>query len=172
MWRHVFEGGIRDHAFAPIAPGGKEMTPFVRATFDDWRLDACPHHGPGLASASGSGFHCVWFGVRGEEPGVRYARLDSNGRPGAEVRAIPDPAAEHADVCSVAGKIAIAWRSFDGQRMRYVAWLSSDDGRSFIKQELGATDAAADYPILARRDGEIFALWRASSEIHATRVLA
>ena len=53
MWRHVFDPGAaatqqRDHAFAPVA---SIAAPPVRASFDHWALEACPHHGPGLAPA-------------------------------------------------------------------------------------------------------------------------
>jgi hypothetical protein len=171
MWRHVFDGSVRDHAFARISSGGKEVSPVVRASFDDWRIDACPHHGPGVALASDDGFHAVWFGIRGDEPAVRYARLDAEGRPLDPVRVIPDVTAEHADVCSVGSNVAIVWRSFDGQRMRYVAWVSRDDGRSFEEKLLGTTEAEADHPLLVRRGGEVFALWRTRDEVRAVRVL-
>jgi hypothetical protein len=171
MWRHVFEGGVRDHAFARISGGGKQVSPIARATFDDWRIDACPHHGPGLALATDGGFHAVWFGIRSDEPAVRYARLDANGKPHEPVRVIPDATAEHADVCSIDANVAIVWRSFDGQRTSYVAWVSRDDGRSFEKKTLGVTDVEADHPLLVRRDRRIVALWRTRDEIRAVRVL-
>jgi hypothetical protein len=171
MWRHVFEGSVRDHAFARISGGGKHVSPIARATFDDWRIDACPHHGPGLALAADGGFHAVWFGIRSDEPAVRYARLDADGNPREPVRVIPDVTAEHADVCSVGGNVAIVWRSFDGQRTNYVAWISRDDGRNFEKKTLGVTDVEADHPLLVRRDRKIVALWRTRGEIRAVRVV-
>jgi hypothetical protein len=61
MWRHVFVPNIRDHAFAVL--GGETKAP-VRASFDGWKLDACPHHGPGLALAAQGGYHAVWFGEK------------------------------------------------------------------------------------------------------------
>src|SRR5688500_13121414 len=80
MWRHVFDGSVRDHAFAIVERGGEQATKPQRASFDEWKIDACPHHGPGLAAAS-DGYHAVWFGIRGDEPAVRYARLDASGKP-------------------------------------------------------------------------------------------
>jgi hypothetical protein len=172
MWRHVFGGGVRDHAFARIGGGGKQVSPIVRASFDDWRIDACPHHGPGLALASDGGFHAVWFGIRGDEPAVRYVRLDADGKPSAPVRVIPDAGAEHADVGSDGANVAIVWRSFDGQRTNYVAWVSRDNGRRFEKRILGVTDKEADHPLLVRRDRKIVALWRTRGEIRAVSVLS
>lgn len=171
MWRHVFDGNVRDHAFARIARGGKQVSPVVRSTFDDWRIDACPHHGPGLALASGGGFHAVWFGMRNDEPAVRYARLDADGKPLEPVQIIPDVTAEHADVCSVDSDVAIVWRSFDGQNTSYIAWVSRDNGGSFAKQVLGVTDVEGDHPLLVRRDRMIVALWRTRNDIRAVRVV-
>ena len=167
MWRHVFDGNVRDHAFTRIAPGGAQSAPIVRATVDDWRIDACPHHGPALTAARGGGHHAVWYGIRNGEPAVRYVRLDSSGKPGSPVRPIPDPGAEHADVCAAGSHLAIVWRSFDGERTRYNAWLSRDDGRSFEQRSLGASDVEADYPVLVRRADDVVALWRTRSEIRA-----
>jgi hypothetical protein len=170
MWRHVFDDGIRDHAFARISDGGKQVSPVVRASVDDWRIDACPHHGPGLALAADGGFHAVWFGIRNDEPAVRYSRLDADGKPRGALRVIPDVTAEHADVCCVGNNVAIVWRGFDGQRTRYTAWISRDDGVTFQQRSLGGTDAEADHPLLVRHDREIVALWRTREEIRAVRI--
>jgi hypothetical protein len=111
MWRHVFEPNERDHAFAWL---GRSSEP-VRATWDRWRLDGCPHHGPGLAAAAGGGWHAVWFGERDAQARVRYGRLGPDGAPQGEAVALPDDGAEHADVASTGRHVAIAWRSFDGR---------------------------------------------------------
>ena len=170
MWRHVFEGDIRDHAVARIAARGTSAGPAVRASFDDWKIDACPHHGPGLAAAASDGFHAVWFGVRNDEPAVRYARLDADGKPRGDVRVIPDEAAEHADVQSAGSNVAVVWRSFNGKKTRYAAWVSHDDGKSFAQRELGATGDDGDNPILVRKGQQIFALWRTRKEVRVERL--
>ena len=170
MWRHVFEGDIRDHAFARIAARGTSVDPVVRASFDDWKIDACPHHGPGLAPAASGGFHAVWFGVRNNEPAVRYARLEADGKPRGDVRVIPDEGAEHADVQSVGSSVAVVWRSFNGKQTRYTAWISHDEGKSFTQRELGATDDESDNPVLVRKGEQIFALWRTRKEVRVERL--
>ncbi|MDZ4251017.1 MAG: hypothetical protein U1A72_00390, partial [Sulfuritalea sp.] len=86
LWRHVFEPNLRDHAFAILGAESKEP---VRASFDDWRLDACPHHGPGLAAAQAGGYHAVWFGEKAGRAAVRYGRLDADGRPQGVAQELP-----------------------------------------------------------------------------------
>lgn len=171
MWRHVFDGNVRDHAFASIAIGGKGASPVQRASFDEWKIDACPHHGPSLAPAAADGYHAVWFGMRSEEPAVRYTRLDAAGKPHATVRVLPDLGAEHADVRSIGANVAIVWRSFDGTHTRYSAWVSQDDGQTFAQRELGSTEDENDNPFLVRRDTQLFAIWRTRKEIQVERVL-
>ena len=81
LWRHVYAPNQRDHAFAPVSTATLDREP-VRATFDRWALDACPHHGPGLAAARGGGYHAVWFGERDGVAAVRVRTL-VRGRPAA-----------------------------------------------------------------------------------------
>ena len=168
LWRHVFAPNQRDHAFAPLSalPGSET----VRATFDRWAIDACPHHGPGLAPAAAGGYHAVWFGERAGAAGVRYGRLHADGSPLGEARPLPDERAEHAAVQSAGARVAIVWRSFDGQVMRWRAWLSADGGGSFALKELGSSSADSDHPLLLKRADQIFALWRTTQGVRVERL--
>lgn len=162
MWRHVFEPNVRDHAVAALGPASD--TPLVRATFDDWRVDACPHHGPALAPA-GDGFHAVWFGIRQRdgEPvaGVRYARLQPDGSPRPEtVRRLPDERAEHADVMARGPRVAVVWRSSDGMISTLKAWLSTDGGQTFRLQTLGQVSGDNDFPRLLQQGPRMAVVWR------------
>jgi hypothetical protein len=171
LWRHVFEGNVRDHAFARIAPRGKSASTAVRATFDEWTIDACPHHGPGLAAAADGGFHAVWFGEHAGESAVRYARLDEDGKPLGEPLALPDPFAEHATVASAGESLALAWRSFDGSVTRLTALLSLDGGKTFEPREVARTEGDNDHPLLVRKDRQLFAVWRTTKEMRVERLL-
>ncbi len=162
LWRHVFAGSERDHAFARVGtPGAAGL---VRASEDRWVLNACPHHGASLAS-DGSGYHAVWFGEREGRQRVRYGRLDSAGRPQGAPRELPDARAEHADLAAAGGRVAIVWRSFDGERTQLRAWLSSDGGRRFRLRELASSPLENDHPRMAVQDGQIVVVWRTEDEI-------
>ena len=166
IWRHVFEPNVRDHAIAPLRSGAVP----VRATFDDWHVDACPHHGPGLAAAHDGGFHTVWFGIRREGAedvaAVRYARLHADGRPRLEtVRALPDEAAEHADVAAHGRQVAVVWRSVEGAHSVLRAWLSNDGGESFRLVELARASGDNDQPRLAQQGARLVVVWRTLQEV-------
>ncbi len=163
MWRHVFAPNIRDHAFALL---GDAVANPVRASFDEWKLDACPHHGPGLTPAAGGGYHAVWFGEKAGRAAVRYGRLAADGRPQGTARELPDARAAHADVLAAGSKVAVAWRSFDGERTRLRAWLSNDDGASFSERELASSQEENDHPRLLATPAGMYVLWRTVKEIH------
>jgi hypothetical protein len=161
LWRHVFEPNERDHAFAPVGPGPAP----ARASFDRWAIDACPHHGPGLAPAAAGGYHAVWFGDRAGDARVRYGRLRIDGTPATDPVALPDDRAEHAALAAAGRTVAIAWRSFDGQATRWRAWLSTDDGAHFTLKELGRSTDDNDHPLLVQQGPRILALWRTTQGV-------
>lgn len=163
MWRHVFEPNIRDHAFAILGAGVKAP---LRASFDDWKLDACPHHGPGLAAAQAGGYHAVWFGEKAGRAAVRYGRLANDGTPQGTARELPDPRAEHADVATFGKQVVIAWRSYDGVTTRLKAWVSADDGANLALRELAASEEQSDFPRVLSTASGIKVLWRTAKDIH------
>lgn len=168
LWRHVFEPNVRDHAFAVLADDAAAKV--VRATFDGWQVDACPHHGPGLALAADGGFHAVWFGIRREGAddvaAVRYARLNADGSPRLDsVRALPDEGAEHADVLAWNQRVALVWRSVQGARSTLFAWLSSDGGQTFRLHTLAQVQGDNDHPRLAQQGERLVVVWRNMKEV-------
>jgi hypothetical protein len=46
------------------------------------------------------------------------------------------------------------------------AWLSRDDGRSFVLTELATSADDNDQPRLLRRGEQLFALWRTTKGLH------
>jgi len=171
LWRHIFDGHIRDHAFFQWARNTEARQPaptLVRATYDDWMLKACPHHGPGLAPAQDGGFHAVWYGVRDGQAAVRYGRLSALGSPEGKALVIPDARAEHADVLSWGQRVAIVWRSFDGVQSSVRALVSDDGGGTFSERWVFRSSEPNDHPRVFQRGGEFFVGWRTESGVHVT----
>lgn len=162
MWRHVFVPNVRDHALAVLDDKGQPLA-VERATFDDWRIDACPHHGPSIAVQPDGTRHAVWFNERADSGGrVFYGRL----RPGTVdgQRTVGGAGAAHADLAVSGARVAIAWKEFDGERTQLYAEVSDDGGRSFARQALAATAGASDQPRLIRRADAIFVFWRTEQD--------
>lgn len=161
MWRHVFEPNVRDHARATLHPDGR-VEGFARATFDDWRLDACPHHGPSLAKDADGRLHAVWFtGAPGRE-GVYYGRLAEGRVEG--LRRVGGEAAAHADLAIDGRRVAIAWKEFDGERTQLRALRSDDAGATWRELTLASSAGPTDQPKVLVRDGRFLAFWNARDE--------
>jgi hypothetical protein len=154
---------VRDHAFAKVGTGAAPA--LQRASFDGWVVKACPHHGPGFAPAADGGYHAVWFGERDARQRARYARLGPDGSPQGKVLELPDERANHADVAVAGQRVAIVWRSFDGERMHLRAWLSKDGGKRFTLRELAATTLENDFPRLVQQRDRMAVIWRTEHEI-------
>ncbi|TCS36014.1 hypothetical protein EDC30_10878 [Paucimonas lemoignei] len=163
MWRHVFEPNARDHAVAELAPDGKAGTA-MRATFDDWRIDACPHHGPSLAYAADGTRHQVWFnGKDGDSAGVQYATV-APGQTSIKPVKLGEAQASHADIAVQGKQVAIAWKQFDGQATAIMAKLSADGGATWQSRELVRTAGDSDKPFLIHSPAGILLVWRTNNE--------
>jgi len=161
LWRHVFAPNIRDHALGIITPDG-QAGKVVRATFDDWRVDVCPHHGPSLATDMAGRLHAVWFTGAPGKNGVYYGRLHDAGVDGQ--RRIGGQTAEHADLAISGNRVAIAWKEFDGARSRLRALRSDDAGNTWRELDLAATAGPSGHPFVLLRQGAFHVLWNTQKE--------
>ncbi|HEX2493079.1 MAG TPA: hypothetical protein VHK24_04830, partial [Steroidobacter sp.] len=166
MWRHVFAGPERDHA-AAVLDIARPPT-IERATFDGWRVDACPHHGPGLAVTRDGVRHAVWFNqVRGQGR-VFYGQLSSNGP--AHVLELP-PGASHAEIAAEGDVVGIAWKRFDGANVRLESWVSQDAGMTFASGPTLRTQGDSDQPRLVSDGRELVIVWRREEGVAVQRLL-
>lgn len=165
MWRHVFAPNERDHAIARLQPDGRPEK-VRRATFDRWKVDGCPHHGPSLVVDGQGTRHAVWFNQKEGAGPVHYGRLVTRDNELAVEGqlSVGGPLAAHADLGSAGGQLAIVWKEFDGERTQLHAMLSTDAGRTFRTVPLGATEGAADQPRVIARHDSLFAFWRTEKE--------
>jgi hypothetical protein len=161
MWRHVFAPNVRDHALAQMYPDGRAGK-VQRATFDEWRLDACPHHGPSLTADAAGRLHAVWFAQAPEREGVFYGRLRDNAVEAQ--RRIGGDTAEHADLAVTGRRIAVAWKEFDGARSRLRGMLSEDGGETWREVELASTDGPSDQPRVLVRQDRFHVFWNTRNE--------
>jgi hypothetical protein len=156
MWRHIFEPNIRDHAVAQLFPDGR-AGPMRRVSFENWRIDACPHHGPSLVEDAQRRLHAVWFSAAPQQQGVHYARLRDGGNEAH--RRVGGEAAAHADLAVQGQRVVIAWKEFDGERTRLRALRSNDGGERWQEHELAATAGSSDQPRVLTFGGDFHVFW-------------
>lgn len=165
MWRHVFAPNERDHAMLRVkADGSPEV--LQRATFDRWKIDGCPHHGPSLAVDADGVRHAVWFNQKDGEGRVFYGRPGGAAAANAVTgpRPVGGPRAEHADLAVAGRRIALVWKEFDGVRTRLFADLSNDAGQTFKAVELAVSGGASDQPRALVRGDTLYAFWNSERE--------
>ena len=134
-----------------------------RASFEDWRIDACPHHGPALAYAADGVRHQVWFSMKDGEGGVFYAAADAVGTLG-KPQLLGGAQASHADVAVRGRNVVLAWKQFDGKATKILAKVSNDDGKSWEDAALASTEGASDQPRLLSTPDGIVLVWRTQNE--------
>jgi hypothetical protein len=161
LFRDILEAGIRDHALATglLEKGGPRWR---RVTFDDWKIDACPHHGPAL-SIDDDLHHIVWF-TAGERSGTGafYARSTDGGRTfGPPVALGDDERASHPFVLAAGrGNVYLVWMEGDGTSSQIRLQVSDDGGVSWSTPVTVARGSAgADHPLLVHHGEEIFLSW-------------
>jgi len=162
MWRHVFAPNTRDHAIAELGADGT-VSEITRATFDDWRIDACPHRGPSIAFGSDGKRHQVWFnGKDGDMNGPLYAASQAGKLTAPTLLGAGQ--ASHPDVLAQGEHVAIAWKEFDGKSTAVMARQSADGGRTWTQAEVGRITANSDSPYLIASPDGIVLVWRTQNE--------
>lgn len=160
LWRNLYGANTRDFALANLDTGEVR-----RATDDEWQIDACPHHGGGLAVDARGALHLVWFTQGSTRRGLSYKRIVAGSE--SVPMAFGNPAAQagHATVSAAGDTVVISWREFDGRAYVAQAMYSTDGGASWsAPQRLAQSSGAADYP-LPLTDGErALVVWNSAAE--------
>lgn len=160
MWRHVIGGGIRDHALAELRADGS-VAALRRATYEGWKLDGCPHHGPGLALTKTGDLRAVWFSGAPEARGIF---LGEPGRgPGTARRQVGADRAMHADLAIAGGRMAVAWYAPEDGRYVLYAATAALDGSDWREQRLTAHAGMVGHPQLLVKDGRFFVFWNTAA---------
>jgi hypothetical protein len=161
VFRNIFPGSVRDHGVItfrdPTTPG-----PVRRVSVDNWKIEACPHHGPSIAIAPDGSYHVAWFTDGAVRKGLFYARADSADAPYSQPRALSKPDRQPARPYLLANGQALhlVWKEFDGARV-VVRWqVSQDGGRSWSDARTVAETAdASDHPLLVADKQRTYLSW-------------
>jgi hypothetical protein len=128
FYRSIFGDNIRDHAYAVLHADGRPLEA-QRATFDDWHIAGCPHHGPGLAIGADGVRHAVWYEAK-DKPAIHYGQLDPGKAP-AHAQVIATTGASHADVAVSSRQVWVVWNQVNAQGSALMLRESQDGGASF-----------------------------------------
>ena len=165
LWRNIYGKNTRDHSLVTFA---EKDTPeqVQRVSFDQWQVDACPHHGPDMDISNNQDIHLTWFDNAPDRHGLFYARRKPDGSL-TEAISIGDyqAAASHPNVISVADNVWLVWKQFDGKQASVWLQRSETNGTHWsAAKKIAVTDADADYPFLVRDKDKAYLQWQTKKE--------
>jgi hypothetical protein len=157
LFRSIYGDNIRDHAYAVLRTDGRTSR-VERATFSDWQIAGCPHHGPGLAIGNDGVRHAVWYDAK-NAPTIHYGQLDPGQKPKHEVT-IATTGASHADVAVHDHTVWVAWNQVSDTGYALMLRRSIDNGAHFdAAREIARSSGAVGSPQLLEKSGRAFVAW-------------
>ncbi|MFT4928353.1 MAG: hypothetical protein ACI8WB_004472 [Phenylobacterium sp.] len=162
MWRHIYGDNIRDHAMMTFSEKHIPAKP-IRASFDQWQINGCPHQGPGLSISAQNRYHMVWFNNGSKGKGVFYAYSDDGGVSQSKPMSVGDfkNQAAHPNVISQGNTVDVVWTQFNGMAYQLYHQRSQDNGDSFTPAKVIAqSESDSDRPFLLKRAGRSYVSWQ------------
>jgi len=164
VWRHIFESGIRDHALVKFKDWQTPDT-MQRLSHEDWKIDACPHHGPALSIAESGIYHAVWFSGAESKQGLFYGYSTDAGKSFSKSINFAKEGASHPSVLAMNKQILVTWQTFDGKTNRALIMKSTDEGKTWSAPEvLAETTEMADEPFLVSDGQRIYLSWQVAQK--------
>lgn len=159
FFRTIYGDNIRDHALATLPVGGTTAPVVQRATFTQWHIEGCPHHGPSLAIDASGTRHAVWFSAAGGKATIWYGQL----KPGSEplhLTTVASAGASHADLAADGTHVWIAYHQMSASGLDLMLRESSDGGGHFSEaRAIAHTSSASGWPKVLVRDHRAFVAW-------------
>jgi hypothetical protein len=160
--RMVLENGIRDHALIRLLDNNQWSKP-IQAITDDWRVDACPEHGPAISIDDQGRSHLVWFTLGEQRQGIFYAHTDDYGHHVSHPPLALGDSSQlpgHPDVLAIGNRVYLTWQQFDGQQTHIVVQHSIDRGHTWShpKNVLSVSGRSA-HPKLLRKNQKAYLIW-------------
>ncbi len=160
LWRNVYGTNTRDFALAHLDSGELQ-----RLADDEWNIDACPHHGGGIATGGDGTLHAVWYTHGKNRQGLFYRQVKGDRMSAPMAFGNPQAQAGHATVAANGQTVLVTWREFDGQAYGAMAMLSRDGGISWNEpRRIATTEDAADYPIPLIHSDRMQVVWNTLRE--------
>lgn len=161
FFRTIHGDNIRDHAYAVLHTDG-QTNHADRATFSEWQIAGCPHHGPGLAIGSDDTLHAVWYEAK-DQPTIWYGQLDPGHVPQHRL-ALAGAGASHADVAVHERTVWIVWNRVGANGYALMQRRSRDGGVHFeAAHEIARSPGAVGSPQLLQKNGRAFVAWNTAA---------
>jgi hypothetical protein len=160
VYRAIFPDGVRDHATQIIHASDEGA--IQRVSRDEWKTDACPHHGPSIAISSSGKIHVAWFTQGSARSGVFYASSNNQGKTYSRPQRIgqEDENISRPYLLAQGKSVYLVWKRFDGNRTSIFLKQSSDDGKTWTPPAIiASTDGYSDHPLLISKNQQVYLSW-------------
>jgi len=160
IWRHIFTGGIRDHALLKFSAWDKPGE-VQRMSYENWKIDACPHHGTGFSIADDGTYHATWFSNAETQQGLFYGYSTDHGQSFSKPVNFAKQGAGHPDVLAIGKQVFLVWQHFDGKQTHIQLMKSTDAGLTWSQPaNIGTTEKKADNPFLVSDGKTAYLSWK------------
>jgi len=166
--RMVYNNGVRDHALIQMDKMGRWQKP-QRVTHDNWKIEACPEHGPSIAIDDKNRTHLTWFTLGDTRQGIFYGHTDDFGKTVSapitlgNINHIPS----HPDVIALKQRVVVVWKEFDGVQTSLHIKESLDRGETWTDKATGLKSQSKNsHPKLITNNTDIFLSWTSKNEGH------
>ena len=166
--RMVFADGVRDHALLRMN-ADKQWLKAKRITHDNWKIEACPEHGPAVAIDKLHRSHLTWFTLGDTRRGIYYAQTDDYGQTVSNPLALGNlnRLPSHPDVLALKERVILTWKEFDGETSSIHIQESSNRGQSWSTAKTILTSATENgHPKLLSNSHGIFLSWVSKDKGH------
>ena len=163
IWRHIFQDSVRDHAFSMIKEDHTHE--FFRATFDEWEINACPHHGPSIVSHNNH-FYYTWYSNGSRQSGIYFAKIEHGKKQSTQVTLIDQHAsASHPFITNIGEKLYIVWKTLENDSTHVNVISSKNSGVHWSKPKVIARSTGrSDHPLIALNNQSAYLYWQTEEE--------
>ncbi|MFO7444726.1 MAG: sialidase family protein [Ignavibacteriaceae bacterium] len=170
IFRDIYNENVRDHSMVRFT-GKDSFTKPERVTFENWKIDGCPHHGPSLYIDSEGRYHFTWYNMEGNSGKIYYAVTDDKGKIFKNRKVIPNETASHPYITGINNKLYLVWKEYrDGKNL--ISGLTSDNGGKdwTNKKNNLSVEGNLDHPFLIKKSNKILLAEKGDDKIFIVKM--
>jgi hypothetical protein len=169
IYRDLLDDGSRDISHLVSKDGGKTFGDF-KVVFDDkWKVNACPHTGPGVAQV-GKDLYTAWFTGKEGDSGVRMAKIGS----GKLMDKIETNRAKHPQVGVLNNQLVMTWDQSmqkDDKFFTKIGIKIFDKHGAFTEQWITPDFMVSTYPVVMSSGKDLLVAYEQKKDMKDNSVI-
>ena len=169
FWRQIYAENTREFALLTFNKSDRKTSKPKRISYDEWKIDGCPHQGGAISIDSRSRYHMTWFNQGEKGKGIFYSYSDDNGKTVKVPTLVGNNTrnAAHPHMLHTGNRVDIVWVEINEGTQELWHQKSNDRGENFGDAELLATStSSADRPFVVNSNNDVFVSWQRAKQTH------